>query len=178
MEALEISACLDSLSIIVDTREQPSPRAKKRYQTFGVPHIRKKLEYGDYTYNFKFPDGRDLWSGSDHITPRVAIERKMNLEELSGCLTHSRKRFGAEFERAKAAGAKVYLLVEDASWEKLLAGRYATKFHPAAFFASLTAWMARYNTQIIFCKNEVSGKIIKEILYRELKEALEAGVYG
>ena len=35
------------------------------------------------------------------------------------------------------------------------------------------AWMARYNARIIFCKAEISGRIIKEILYREGKELLK-----
>ncbi len=44
---------------------------------------------------------------------------------------------------------------------------------PQALVASLTAWLARYNCQLIFCKSETTGKLIKELLYRELKERLE-----
>jgi hypothetical protein len=43
--------------------------------------------------------------------------------------------------------------------------------------ASITAWMARYDCKVIFCKQEISGALIKEILYRELKERLERGDY-
>ena len=39
--------------------------------------------------------------------------------------------------------------------------------------ASLTAWLARYNCQIIFCEPATTGKLIREVLYRELKERLE-----
>jgi hypothetical protein len=105
------------------------------------------------------------------------IERKADLVELSQCFCQSRDRFEKEFEKAKEKGATIYLLVENASWENLINGKYDTKFNPQAFFASITAWMARYNIKIIFCKSETSGKIIKEILYRELKERLKRGEY-
>lgn len=178
MERLEIEACLDSMSVFVDTREQPSVRAKRRYADFGCPWERRKLDYGDYTYNFILPNGRLLWLPSDEIKPSVSIERKMGLEELSTCFTRDRKRFEAEFERAVLNNATVYLLVENATWENLINGKYDTRFNPKAFLASLTAYMARYNIKPVFCKAETSGKLIKEILYRELKERLEHGEYG
>lgn len=178
MNPAEIENCLGSMSVIVDSREQPSARAKKRYQQFGCPYSRQKIEYGDYTYNFTLPDGRLLWLPGDMIKPSVSIERKMDLGELSNCFTHDRARFKAEFERAILNNASIYLLVEDATWENLINGRYQTQFRPKAFLASMTAWMARYNIRPIFCKSETSGILIREILYRELKERLEGGVYG
>ena len=178
MSPIEIEGCLESIEIFVDSREQPSVRARRRYQDFGCAWHRQKLEYGDYTYNFVLPNGRPLWLPSDVVNPSVSIERKMGLEELSTCFTRDRKRFAAEFERAKANNASVYLLVENASWEHILNGKYDTKLNPKAFMASLTAFMARYGLQTVFCKAETSGKIIKEILYRELKERLERGDYG
>jgi hypothetical protein len=41
--------------------------------------------------------------------------------------------------------------------------------------ASLMAWTVRYNLRPIFCKAETSGALIKEILYRDMKERLERG---
>ena len=102
----------------------------------------------------------------------------MNLEELSSCFTQSRDRFKKEFERAAQDNASVYLLVENGNWEKLMNGHYNTKFNPKAFTASMTAWIARYNLKPIFCRSELSGRLIQEILYRELKERLERGDYG
>lgn len=178
MTNFEIEDCLKSMEIMVDTREQPSQRATDRYNSFGCPWQRRTLDYGDYTYNFLLPDGKKRFSDNETISGDAIIERKMSLTELSGCFCQSRERFKAEFERATAAGASIYLLVEDASWEKLLTGKYKTKFNPKAFTASLIAWSIRYNIKPIFCKKESSGRIIKEILYRELKERLERGEYG
>ena len=54
-------------------------------------------------------------------------------------------------------------------------GKYRSKMNPKSFVASITAWLARYRCQVIFCKAETTGVLIHEILYRELKEVLESG---
>lgn len=46
-----------------------------------------------------------------------------------------------------------------------------------AFTASGIAWMIRYNANIIFCKEETSSRLIREILYRDLKGRLERGEF-
>lgn len=176
MTPIEIENCLDSINILIDTREQPSDRAEKRYKTFGCPYRRQKLEYGDYAFNFVMPDGSELYDLSDSVNAPVVIERKMSLEELSNNLTRERGRFAREFERA--GKASIYLLVEDGSWKHIITGRYKTKFNQYAYFAGLVAFMARYRIQVIFCPPELSGRMIKEILYRELKERLQRGDYG
>jgi hypothetical protein len=136
------------------------------------------MAFGDYTYNFILPSGKWLHDENSTIQGDVVIERKADLTELSQCFCQSRERFEKEFEKAIHHKASAYLLVEDATWENLINGRYRTRFNSKAYFASMTAWMARYNIKPIFCKSETSGKLIKEILYRELKERLENGYYG
>lgn len=178
MDNFDIQNCLDSMSVLVDTREQPSERSEQRLASLGCPYKRQKLNYGDYTYNFILPNGQSLFTDEKSVDGHAIIERKMNLEELSQCFCQSRDRFVREFERIKAAEASSYLLIEDGNYEKLIHGRYKTKYNSQAYLASLTAWMARYNTHVIFCQHEISGKLIREILYRELKERLEQGVYG
>lgn len=175
MNNFEIQDCLDSMIILVDSREQDTPRARERYSRFGVPFKRCTLNYGDYTYNCKLPDGSDLNDTSVTISSKCCIERKMNLDELAQCFTHSRERFENEFKRANENGAKIYLLVENATWESLLNGKYRSKYNSKAFAASVIAWTIRYGMQIMFCKSETSGHLIKEILYRELKNRLEKG---
>lgn len=165
---------LKSLSVLIDSREQDTERARKRYQAFSVPYSRAALDYGDYTYNATI-DGKPIFNTDERIYPLCAVERKMNLDELAGCFTRDRKRFQAEMERAKEHNARMFLLVENASWENLINGKYKSRLNPTAFFASITAWMVRYDLNVIMCKEETSGRIIKEILYRDLKERLEEG---
>lgn len=177
METYDRLNMLDSMTILVDSREQPTDRAKKRYEAFGFPYRRSTLSYGDYTYNAKLPNGNWLLDLDKTVKGKCIVERKMSLDELASCFTHSRDRFEREFQRAKENNSRIILLVENASWENLLAGKYRSKFRPASFYGSLTAWMIRYDMQIIFCKQELSGKMIREFLYRDLRERIERGEF-
>lgn len=163
--------------ILVDRREQDTERARERYARFCTPYERCTLDFGDYTYNCQLPDGKWLYDVSETLRPDVAIERKMSLDELAQCYTWQRKRFITEFEKATENHSRIYLLVENATWENLLNGKYRSKFKAQAYIASTVAWMARYGVGVIFCKEETSGRMIREILYRELKERLERGDY-
>lgn len=178
MDAFQQKEVLESFRVLVDRREQRTDRARRRYKSFGSPYEAATLSYGDYTCNATLPGGTELYNTSDTIRPLCVVERKMDLDELAGCFTRERARFRREFERAQDAGARVYLFVENATWENLMNGRYRSRFNPKAFLASLTAWTVRYSLQVIFCKEETSGRLIKEILYRDLKERLERGDFG
>lgn len=166
MRPCEIEAVLKTLVLLVDTREQPTAQARERLKRTGLPIQREKLNFGDYSGAVTI--NGELVNFSD----RFAIERKMSLDELATCYTHDRKRFEKEFERAKEAGAKLYLLIENGSIDKVIQGTYRSRFTPKAFLASLMAWLARYNCQIVMCSAENSGRVIKEIVYREVKERL------
>jgi ERCC4-type nuclease len=176
MNRHEVDSILDSFRVIVDNREHKTPKERKRYKAIGTTE-RATLSFGDYCGNVDI-DGSPLCDTSATISPLCVIERKMNLDELAMCFTRSRKRFEREFERARAAGAKVYLLVEDATYEDIIRHRYRSKFASNAFLASLLTWSARYNLTPVFCRAETSGELIREILLRDLRERLERGEYG
>ena len=177
MDLFEQKEVLRSFEILIDTREQPTGRSERRYKAFNAPYSRATLDYGDYTYNAVLPGGKAIYDVTETVKPLCAVERKMNLDELAGCFTRSRDRFRLEFERAQANGCRIYLICENANWENLLTGRYRSLFNENAFAASQIAWMVRYNMNVIFCKEETSGRLIKEILYRDLKERLERGYF-
>ena len=178
MNVHEQQEVLRSIEILVDTREQPTKRAMKRYERFGCPYCRCTLSYGDYSYNATFCRMEQSNDLAATVLPACVVERKMSLDELAACFCKGRSRFTKEFERAREQGARIYLIVENASWENLLNGKYRTKMDAKAFTASVTAFMVRFNLNIIFCKEETSGDLIKEILYRDLKERLERGELG
>lgn len=177
MNGYEITEALKTFRIIADTREQTTPKAHERFKAFGVPVERATLRYGDYCAQITLSAG-ELLDISDTLKPACVIERKMSLDELAMCFTRSRDRFRREFERAREAGAKVYLLIENGSWEGIVNHRYRSKFNSAAYLASLTAWCVRYDATPLFCKADSSGRLIKEVLFRDIKERLERGEYG
>jgi len=177
MDIFEQKQVLSTFSILVDNREQNTRRAKSRYESFGCPYSRATLNYGDYAGNVILPDGSPLLDLNQTLSPRFVIERKMNLDELAMCFTRSRDRFRREFERASENGAKVILICEDATWEKLQNHNYRSQYNPAAFKASLVAWSVRYGFAVEFCRAETSGSLIREYLYRDIKERLERGEF-
>ena len=167
MTPFELDKTLSTMTIICDSREHPTAEAKKRWESFGVPYRIQALKSGDYTAEFILPNG-DTFSLENH----AVIERKLGLSEICGNFCQNRARFIREFERIKEAGAKAYVVIEGASWEAIYNHRYHSKMSPQALVASLTAWMARYNAHIIFCRAETFPKLCREILYREAKEIL------
>lgn len=168
MTPFEVSEALEHLTLLVDTREQDTPSFRRRVKEVGLPWERRKLDFGDYSMRVELEDGQEV-----DFSPAVAIERKMSLDELCQCYGRGRKRFQREFLRAKKAGAKLYLLIENGSWEKAFGGDYRSQMKPQALTASLTAWLARYDCQVLFCQAKSTPRLIREIIYREAKERLE-----
>lgn len=175
MDIFEIDQALKTFEILVDTREQPTKRSQERYKAFGCPYRRQALNYGDYTYTASV-GGKSIHPEGT-VSGLCVVERKMDLDELAMCFGSNRDRFRREFERAAEHHAKTYLLIEDASWEKLLGGKYESRFNSKALTASLIAWCVRYNLTPIMCDRKSSGALIKEILYRDFKERLERGEF-
>ena len=162
---VEVEECLQNMVFVVDNREQPTERLKQRLEHL-QPYERETVNAGDYTAKTLLPDG--TW----FYVP-CAVERKMSFTELVGCYCQERRRFTAEFERARESGIKIILLVENATWEGAYAGNYRSKMTPKSFVASLLTWMARYNCQVLFCRPQTTGKLIRDILRYEMREALE-----
>lgn len=167
MNNFDLEKTLSTMVICVDSREKPTDEAKKRWDAFGVPYRIQGLRSGDYTAEFVLPNGETF-----SLENVCVIERKMSVDEICGNFCQNRNRFIREFERIKEAGARAYIVIENGSFEKIYNHHYRSQMSPQALVASLTAWMARYNAHIIFCKSETFPKLCREILYREAKEIL------
>lgn len=171
MTPFELKNSLESMTLLVDSREQPTENLKRRLEQTGLPWERIKLDFGDYSCKCTLPSGEIL-----DFSNKAVIERKMDLSELCLCFGKERGRFEREFKRAKAAGCKIYLLVENGTWEHAYCGKYRSRLNPNSLIASINAYRARYNMQLDFCKAETTGRLIRDILYRELKEYLEVRI--
>ena len=168
MNHFEIEEALETIKLLVDTREKPTKKLQARIDMVGWPWERVKLAQGDYSAECLLPSG-EVFSLAD----KFVIERKMSLEELCMCFGSERRRCEREFERAKEAGCKIHLLVEEATWRKIYSHRYKSKYNPNALIASINAYRARYAMQLDFCSSELTGYLIRDILYREMKERLQ-----
>lgn len=165
----EINEIVHEATIIVDSREKENKHITKYFEDKGIKWAVEKLDYGDYSIRVDLPTtNRPLY-----LTDHISIERKANLNELSGNLTHNRDRFVAEFERAKG---KIYLLIENAEYEDIEKELYTTKFNKKAFRASLEAFEQRYNINIHYQKDtNVTGYWIYRTLTSYLRELLKQG---
>lgn len=181
MNPFEIKEALQTFTVIVDSREHYTAESKERYAAFGSVPQKATIDYGDYCGNIILPSGKWLHdvTSDERIRPMCSVERKQSMDELAGNFTKGRDRFRREFERGFSNKAKMYLLVENCTWEGISMHRYRSKFNPEAYMASLVAWTIRYNITPVFCKSgTMSGRMIMEILYRDMKERLERGEFG
>ena len=155
------------MTILIDNREQDTQRARTRYAQFGVPWERATIHTGDYSCKFLLPDGS--WFD---LSNEIAVERKMNLDEICMCFGAERKRFIREFERAKENNIRLWLLLENSTFKKAYSGQYRSRYNPKSLIASMLAFQARYNCRLVMCDESVSGKLIHDILYYEGREIL------
>lgn len=165
----QIKGMLKEMVILVDSREKLNSHILGYFQRQGISYEITKLDFGDYSC--KIPAsaaGRDIY-----FHDSIVIERKNSLEEISGNLTKGREAFEREFMRAKASGAKIYLLVESpGGYSDIIGHKYRTEFKPAAFSASLLTWESRFDVNVRFIDKQYSGYYVFNTLQYFVREAL------
>lgn len=163
----EIETALDNMVILVDTREQGTPQAQRRWARLGECK-RQKLNFGDYSAMTELSDGTVI-----SLADKFVVERKMDLEELANCFGTDRARFEREFNRAKDAKGKIVLLVENASWQSIYLHRYKSRLKPSAMIAAIFAWLSRYDYVPIFCTPDMTPSVMRDMLRYALREELK-----
>lgn len=166
-QPFEVEQMVQSMVILVDTREQKCDHIEHSLGVLKCPCERLKLNYGDYSCKYKLLSGE--WS---FFTDKVAIERKASLDELAGNFTKGRERFRKEFTRAVEDKAKIYLLLEESSYMNILRHKYRSQFEPNSFLATLWSWQEEFNFTITMLPNDMSGMYIKGTLFYALKKYL------
>ncbi len=162
---------LKSIVIICDTREQENSHVIASFDKYQIPHVKKKLDHGDYSFYIKANEElnipRDLYFDKE-----ITIERKASLEELSGNWCTERDRF--EKEICTFNGKCFILLVEDASYGAIATHNYKTDYKPKSYLATLHSFMHRYNIIPIFVSNNVySGLFIYNHCKYYLRELIK-----
>ena len=186
MHPTEIENCLERMVVITDSREHDTEKFRRRMDEFGKWE-RQKLDYGDYSAVTTRDDGSTVT-----LEGKVHIERKMGLSEIIGNFTESgkdspavqewnkehpkdkvRNRFEWELKRMQLAGARMYLVIENASWEHIYGHKYQSRMNEKAVIATFMAYMARYNLTVLFVNSYLSGHFIRDILRYEMREELK-----
>jgi len=160
-----IADVLKDMVVVVDSREKSNSHILSYFEKNDIPYFVEKMDTADYT--FVLPNYPKL-----DLDYAILIERKNSIDEICGNFTKERDRFTREFERVDQDCQNVHILVEGASWKKILNGTYRSKFPPKSLLASLFTWNARYNCPIWFSDKSEAGMVIHQILYYELRECL------
>lgn len=166
MTPKEIEYILDNITLIYDSREHENTALDERLRAVGFKHRREGLKFGDYTAEYEV-DGKVYG-----LQNEIVIERKMSLDEICGNFTKGRARFEREFEKAIDAGAKVHLVIENGSYEKILKGKYRSQLNSNSLYSSLIAFCDRYNITIHFCKPETTPVLMRKIFYHHVRNRL------
>jgi len=167
----ELKELLQSLTILVDTREQKNEHITEYLVDKDIPYENKKLDFGDYS--FMLPENSQAGIVRDiYFNNQIIIERKRSLDELSNNFTHERIQF--ENELIRADNSKFILLVEDVEgYENIIKHNYRTEYNARAFTATLHSFRHRYNVEVMFIRRKFAGNYIYFTFYYWLRECLK-----
>jgi ERCC4-type nuclease len=165
----EIKKLLQSITIVVDSREQNNKNIIDHFTAKKIPFVTQKLDYGDYTCFL--PANPELGIIRDTYID-CYIERKGSLEEISGNFCNDRNRIEEEFQRAK--GKRMILMIEEsAGLEKIVEHKYNTEYNEKSFLASLFSFGHRYSIDINFIDKKYAGMFVYMQLYYAVREMLK-----
>jgi ERCC4-type nuclease len=165
----EIKQILKTMMVLVDTREKENRHIIEFFDKSKIGYIYTALKFGDYSYMLpaspEFGIARDMY-----FTDQIVIERKANLEELSGNLSHKREQFENEFLRA--GKTQTILMVEGGSLDAIYEHNYRTELKEKPYIASLHTFSHRYGLSTAFVSKKWSGNYICGVFSYHLREYL------
>lgn len=143
-----------------DTRNKPdkNKHIRSQLESLGYKVERTKIYCGDYT----FPTNQS-----------ICIDTKKDMSEVEGNLIHDHERFKAECIRAREAGIKLVILIQDPKLKQLsdVFGWFnvRSKWSPKAVSGKQLAKMMytmkdRYGVEWEFTTKQNCGKRIVELL--------------
>lgn len=170
MQKYELDDAMKSMRILVDTREKKNSHITMSLEGRKCPFAAHKLDYGDYTCQYDTSENKGI--SFENI---AVIERKASLDELAGNITKGRERFEREFLRAKEAGSKIFLMIENGNYDAIKEHRYRSQLPPKSYLNTLFSWQQKYNITISFVSKQFAGDYIYATLFMALKDHLLHG---
>ena len=152
------------MKIIIDSREKKCDHIKAWFERNGIEYEVKKLDVGD----FMLPEN-----------PKISVDRKQNLSELSRNLTNKtdHSRFWKEVRRSKEQGIKLYILCEHggkiksiqdvAQWNDKYSGVSGRHLMDEIYRVHIA-----YGVEFLFCDKRCTARKIIEILTKGDKSAV------
>lgn len=146
--------------IIEDTRNKPdkNKHIRKQLESLGYKVERCKLYAGDYSYA---------------TNQSVCIDTKADLQEVCGNLTQQHERFQAECIRAKEAGIRLVILIQDPriqslnevpSWYNWRLKKNKSALTGKKLYRIMATMVERYGVEWQFTTRDKIGERIIDIL--------------
>lgn len=167
----EMKKILDSMVVVVDTREQNNQHILEFFNRKKIPYKVVKNDFGDYTA--MIPKGTITGFTSDIYFDRdIAIERKNSIDEIAGNLKDDAYRIKKELAHMNMYDIKYFFFVEDKDFhENLRNGNYRSQYDPFTLMQRIKKGIeAEYNTVIV--------PIDKKCIGSEIYYTLQAYVYA
>lgn len=147
-------------TIICDTRQKPAKTdyITKQIEEIGYRVVRSKLFIGDY----QFADAGN-----------IVVDTKQDMGEVESNLIHDHERFKSECIRAKDAGIKLVILIQDPKLKQLsdvfgwfnVRKKWSAKAASGVQLAKMMYTMSeRYGVEWQFTTKQNVGKRIVELL--------------
>ncbi|MEH7150325.1 nuclease [Bacillus thuringiensis] len=170
----EIEKILKTLTTVIDTRENVNGHILNYLHQKGIPIKNKKLDTGDY--GCMIPKNEELGIPRDiYLDSRV--ERKAHMDEITGNLQKDTQT-AFENELIRSKDIPFTLIVEDLhGYEKMLQGKYRSKYNPLALLGRLNTFKAKYNFEIVYVDKKFSGNWIYHHFYYQAKHYLRTGTF-
>jgi len=166
----ELKELLDSLIILVDTREKSNKEILDFFERKKISYKIRKLDYGDYSVMLPKNEELGIFRELD-FSRDIMIEKKNSLEEICSNLTNDRTRL--ERELALAPKNKV-ILIENSNYNDILNSNYESKYSNKALLGTLHSFWHRYDCPIFFVEDSRAAAIfIKSYLEYYLREILK-----
>lgn len=142
--------------LIVDTREKRWKHIEEYLWSHNIEYKIQKLDIGDYMLT---------------ENPRICIDRKANLDEISSNLMSGKEnyhRFLKEVKRAKSSGIKLIVLIEGTSCKcvedvKLWRSKYSN-ITGGWLFKQMKNLTYGYGVEFRFCRSNQTAKTIMKLL--------------
>ena len=167
----EIKKILNSMVVIVDSREQNNQHILDFFNKKSIPYKVIKNDYGDYTA--MIPKGTiNAFTCDIYFDRDIAIERKNSIDEIAGNLKDEAYRLKKELAHMNMYDIKYFFFVEDKDFHfNLRNGNYRSQYDPFTLMQRIKKMIeAEYNTVVVPVDKQVMGS---EIYY-----TLQAFVYA
>ncbi|WOA57315.1 ERCC4 domain-containing protein [Bacillus mycoides] len=167
----ELKEILDTLEIMVDTREQKNQHVLDYFRKKNVSFRLRKIDTADYSA--VIPKNPEMGITRD-VYLSAGVERKNGVDELVQSIK-DRTRF--ENELIRASKHPFVLLVEDLQgYQKILKGEYISQYKPESLLGSLKTFEVRYGFSTVFIEPVTTGNYIYHHFLYMARELLKKGV--